>query len=230
MVEGDEVGGGGLGAQYFHGGLLMQEGGVDGDSAEEARKILEKAVQLTPEFAPAQEALLQAYSHSPDTQKQAVNAAIKAVQLDPGQPSYAVNLAYLLLNNRRFSEARVMAQRILAAATTMGEKEDANNLLQHGQQAEEWAAKKTNAPLTPQDGEDTASVTIMTRPAGIARPATSPDVPDELKKRVYAADGPISQAECAKKPEVMLNVDLSSGPVTFYAPDFAQVPLSCAGR
>src|SRR5260370_12482699 len=175
MVEGDEVGGGGLGAQYFHGGLLMQEGGVDGDSAEEARKILEKAAQLNPGFAPAQEALSQAYSHSPNTQKQAVNAAIKAVQLDPGQPSYAINLAYLLLNNRRFSEARIMAQRILAAATTMGEKEDANNLLQHVQQAEERGAKKTNAPSTPQDGEDTPSVTIIKKPAGIARPGPSPE-------------------------------------------------------
>src|SRR5260370_4852104 len=173
MVEGDEVGGGGLGAQYFHGVLLMQEGGFDGDSAEEARKILEKAAQLNPGFAPTQEALSQAYSHSPDTQKQAVNAAIKAVQLDPGQPSYTINLAYLLLNNGRFSEARTMAQRILAAATTMGEKEVANNLLQHVQQAEEWAAKKTNTPSTAQDGQDTPTFTIMTMPAGMSRPETS---------------------------------------------------------
>jgi tetratricopeptide (TPR) repeat protein len=228
MVQAIKLGAAGFAAQYFHGVLLMQEGGFDGDSAGEARKILEKAVQLNPEFAPAHEALSQAYAHSPDTQKQAVNAAIKAVQLDPGQPSYAINLAYLLLNNRRFSEARIMAQRILAAAATMGEKEVANNLLQHVQQAEEWAAKKTNAPLTPQDGEDTPSVTIMTRPAGIARPETSPDVPVELKKRVYAADGPISAVECAKKPKVMLNVDMASGPVTFYAPDFAKVSVSWA--
>src|SRR5712664_1994950 len=228
MVEAIKLGAAGLASQYFHGVLLMQEGGFDGDSAQEARKILEKAVQLNPEFAPAHEALSQAYSHSPDTQKQAVNAAIKAVQLDPGQPSYAVNLAYLLLNNGRFSEARIMAQRVLAAATTTGEKEVANNMLQHVQQAEEWAATKANAPSTAQDGQETPTVTIMTRPAGIARPETSPDVPVELKKRVYAADGPISQVECAKKPEVMLNVDLSSGPVTFYAPDFAKIAVSWA--
>jgi len=228
MVQAIKLGAAGFAPQYFHGVLLMQEGGFDGDSAEEARKILEKAAQLNPGFAPAQEALSQAYSHSPDTQKQAVNAAIKAVQLDPGQPSYTINLAYLLLNNGRFSEARTMAQRILAAATTMGEKEVANNLLQHVQQAEEWAATKANAPSTAQDGQDTPTVTITARPAGVARQETSPDVPIELKKRVYAADGPISQVECAKKPEVMLNVDLSSGPVTFYAPDFAKVAVSWA--
>src|SRR5260370_2435128 len=99
MVQAIKLGAAGFAAQYFHGVLLMQEGGFDGDSAGEDRKILEKAVQLNPEFAPAHEALSQAYSHSPDTQKQAVNAAIKAVQFDPGQPSYPVNLSYPLLHN-----------------------------------------------------------------------------------------------------------------------------------
>src|SRR5260370_38137163 len=115
-----------------------------------------------------------------------------------------------------------MAKRTTATATSMGEKEVANNLLQHVQQAEEWAATKANAPSTAQDGKDTPTVTITARPAGIARPETSPDVPVELKKRVYAADGPISAVECAKKPESMLNVALAIGPVTFFGPDFAK--------
>jgi hypothetical protein len=206
----------------------MQKGGFDEDSVQEARKILEKAAQLNPEFAPAHEALSQAYAHSPDTQKQAVNAAIKAVQLDPGELSYAVNLGYLLLNNSRFSEARIMARRILAAATTAREKEIANEMLQHVQQAEEWAANKTDTPATAQAGKDSPNVTIMTRPAGIARPDTSSDAPVKLKRRVYAAEGVISAVECANKPELMLSVNLSSSPVTFYAPDFAKVAVSWA--
>jgi Flp pilus assembly protein TadD len=228
VVQAIKLGATGFAPQYFHGVLLMQEGGFDGDSAQEAGKILEKAAQLNPEFAPTHEALSQAYAHSPDTQKQAVNAAIKAVQLDPGQLSYAVNLAYLLLNNSRFPEARIMAQRIRAAATTTEEKEIANNMLQNLQQAEEWAANKTDAPSTAQDGKDSPHVTGMTRPAGIARQDTSSDAPVEVKRHVYAADGPISAVECANKPEVMLNVNLSSGSVTFYAPDFAKVAVSWA--
>jgi len=51
----------------------------------------------------------------------------------------------------------------------------------------------------------------------------------ELKRRgSIAADGPISAVECGKKTEVMINVDLPSGPVTFYAPDFAKVAVSWA--
>jgi tetratricopeptide (TPR) repeat protein len=226
MVEAVKLGATGFAPQYFHGFLLMQRGGYGGETAKEATGILEKAVQLNPQFAPAFEALSQAYSHSPETQKQAVNAAIKAVQLDPGQLAYSINLAYLLLNNNRFSEARIMAQRILAAATNTGEKEMAANMLQHVQEREEWAAKKANAPSSGSEGKEAPNVAFMTRPAGVAGPETSADAPVQLKRREYGVDGAISAVECANKPEVMINLDLHSGPVSFYAPDFGKVKLS----
>jgi len=51
-------------------------------------------------------------------------------------------LAYLLVNRGPFAEARAMAQRIQAAASSSAEKEVANNLLVNIQQAEEWSPKK----------------------------------------------------------------------------------------
>ncbi len=215
--------------QYFHGFLLMQEGGYEGESALEAKSSLENAVQLNHEFAPAYEALSRAYSHSPDTQKQAVNAAIKAVQLDPGQLAYSISLGYLLLNNSRFSEARIMANRILAAATSTGEKQVASNMLQHIQQAEEQAAQRTAAPSSGQGDRVSQTVIVNPGPAGTTGRGESPGMPVELKRRgVLATDGPISAVECGKQTEVMINVDLPSGPVTFYAPDFAKVAVSWA--
>ncbi len=175
MLLAIKLGAAGFAPQYFHGFFLMQESGYEGEPVMPgATSILEKAVHLNPEFAPAYEALSQAYSHSPETQKQAVNAAIKAVQLDPGQLAYAINLAFLLLNNSRFSEARIMAQRILAAATNKGEKEVANNMLQHIQQAEEWAAQRATTPSSVQGGRDSPNVTITPGPAGTAGPGTRP--------------------------------------------------------
>jgi Flp pilus assembly protein TadD len=225
MVEAIKLGAAGFAPQYFHGFFLMQKGGYGGESAKEAASILEKAVQLNPQFAPASEALSQAYSHSPETQKQAVNAAIKAVQLDPGQLAYSINLAYLLLNNNRFSEARIMAQRIQAAATNEGEKEMAANMLQHVQEREQWA-KNANAPSSAPGSKETPNVAVMTRPGGVAGPETSGDAPVQLKRREYGVDGAISAVECANKPEVMINLNLQNGPVSFYAPDFAKVKLS----
>ncbi len=228
MVEAIKLGGTGFAPQYFHGFLLLQGNGYEGESNQAAPGILEKAVQLNPEFAPAYEALSQAYSRSPETQTKAVNAAIKAMKLDPGHLPYQINLAYLLLNNGRYAEARIMAKRILAAATSTGEREIANNMLQHIQQAEEWAARKPNGASASQNDANSPNSTTVTTPTKNAGPNTSSDVPVALKRRVYGADGPISAVECGKKPEVMINVDLPSGPVTFYTPDFAKIAVSWA--
>jgi tetratricopeptide (TPR) repeat protein len=228
MLEAIKLGATGFAPQYFHGFLLLQGNGHEGEFNDAASGILEKAVQLNPEFAPGYEALSQAYSRSPETQTKAVNAAIKAVKLDPGQLPYQINLAYLLLNNGRYAEARIMAKRILAAATSTGEKEVANTMLQHVQQGEEWAAKKTSAAPTSQNDANSPNSTTVKALAGNAGPPTSSDVPVALKRQLYGADGSISAVECVKKPEVTLNVDLPSGPVTFYTPDFAKVGVSWA--
>ncbi len=228
IMEAIRLGATGFAPLYLHGMLLMREKGFSTEAAQEAKNSFEKAVQINPQFAPAYEGLSQAYSRSAEAQTQAVNAAIKAVQLDPSQPAYAINLAYLLLNNSRFSEARVMAQRILAAAASPGEKQVANNLLQHVQEAEEWAAKKPTGPVSAQnEGRSSGSATDV-KSAGTAGPEAAPHVPVLLKGRLYAVDGPISAVQCSKKPEVTLNVDLPSGPVSFHATDFAKIALSWA--
>src|SRR5712664_1846775 len=103
-------------APYYHGVLLLRNGGFEDEAMAETTQSLEKAIKINPQFAPAYEWLSQAYSRSPKTQVQAVNAAIKAVQLDPATLPYSINLAFLLTNNNRFSEAHIMAKRIQAAA------------------------------------------------------------------------------------------------------------------
>ena len=230
IVEAIKLGATGFAPQYFHGVLLMQRGGLSGEAAGEAKISLEKAVQINPQFAPAYEGLSQAYSRSPETQKQAVNAAIKAAQLDPGQLSYDINLAYLLLNSSRFAEARIMAQRILAAAVSPGEKEVANSLLQHVQQSEEWAAKRQpdSAALSVQSDKDSIEFTTSKRPAGTTGQEGTQDASVQLRSRLYGADGRISMVECSKKPEFTINMDLPNGPVSFHATDFGKVSMSWA--
>jgi Flp pilus assembly protein TadD len=215
---------------FFHGVLLMQRERLGSETVQEAKASLEKAVQLNSQFAPAYESLAQAYSRSPETQKQAVSAAIKAVQLDPATLSYSINLAYLLVSSNRLPEARIMAQRILAAATSPGEKEVANSLLHNVQQAEEWAAKRPrdDAALATQSDSTSTTFTTSGGPAGTAKSETSEDVPVQLKHRLYGIDGPITSVDCSKKPEVTINVNLSNGPVSFHATDFGKVSLSWA--
>ena len=230
ILQALKLGATGFAPQYFHGIFLMQRGRFDKETAEEAKKSLEKAIQLNPQFAPAFEGLSQAYARFPELQKEAVNAAIKAVQLDPGQHVYAINLTYLLLNSGRYTEARTMAQRILGAARSSGEKEVANNVLANIQQAETWAAKKQTLEDAPRANNDSASPNsvVIAGPESTSQSQDMPGPEIRLRHRGLAADGPVSSVECPLKSEVYLNVNLGKGPVTFHAADIGKISLTWA--
>lgn len=228
IQEAIRLGATGFAPAYFHGVLLLREGGFGGDGVEEAKGSLEKAVQLNPQFAPAFEGLSQIYARSPETRQKAVDAAIQAVKLDPGEFSYAMNLTYLLINSNRLAEARIMAQRILAGASSTGEKQVANNLLEHVQEAEARATSKPSGASSAQSNAPSSVSVTVAGPGGSPGAGTSQDAPVYLKRRLLGADGQISAIDCSAKPELTLHLDLSSGPVTFHAADSSQVALSWA--
>src|SRR5260370_7366596 len=99
-------------APYYHGLLVLRRGLAAPEMMQQAIKSLEKATQINPQFAPAFEGLAQAYSAGPETQKQALEAGIHAVKLEPPTPAYAINLVYLLLKANRGADAPPTAQTI----------------------------------------------------------------------------------------------------------------------
>jgi Tfp pilus assembly protein PilF len=216
-------------APYYHGVFLLRNGGFEDEAIAETTQSLEKAIKINPQFAPAYEWLSQAYSRSPKTQVQAVNAAIQAVKLDPATLPYSINLTYLLISNNRFSEAHIMAKRIQAAVSP-AEKEMADTILRRLEQAEQQAANTSSGrPLPPAQANAPAPESATAAKAGGPPGAqSSQDVPVQLKYRVLAADGAISAVECSKKPEFFINVDLGKGPVSFHSADFARISLTWA--
>jgi len=218
MVTAMKLGSTSFAPAYFHGLLLLSRDGLSEDSASEARNSLSRAAQLNPQFAPTFDALSHAYPQTPNGQKLAVNAAWRSVQLDPGTQRYSINLTYLLINSDRDAEARTMVTRLLAAARSPEEKETANNLQSYLQQREEWASQKQAAD----DSQGAAPGAASRRENSNG----SEEYTIRMKGHTYAVDGPISDADCTRKPEITINVDLTNGPVTFRAADFAKVPVS----
>ena len=229
MVTAMKLGSTSFATAYFHGLLLLSRGELTEDSASEARNSLLKAIQLNPQFAPAFDALSHTYPQTPDEQKLAVNAALRSVQLDPGTQRYAINLTYLLINSDRDAEARVMVTRLIAAARSPEEKKNANDIQSYLQQREAWAAQR-----------QAAAATAAAKSADDRQGSASHDGPKQesangseeytihMKGHTYAADGQISDADCTRKPEITINVDLSGDPVTFHAVNFAKVAVSSA--
>ena len=229
MQEALRLGSTGFAPAYYHGMLLTHSSERSDESGrEEARTNLEKAIQLNPQFAPAYDVLAQVYSRSPETQKKAIDMELKAVQLDPATHTYAVNLAYLLMGNDRDTEAKTVAEKILAAAGSPQEKQMASDLLRRIQEHAAWVS---NRKATVQDGAsaNAAHTEVIVAPAAAPGSANSNETrpaTDQPAWHPVETEGSIRSADCSKAPEILLTLGMAKGPLTLHAAKFGNVQFS----
>jgi len=224
MKKAMELGSTSFVAPYYHGLLVLQGGLAAPEMMREAIGSLERATQINPQFAPAFEGLAQAYSATPETQKQALEAGIRAVQLEPATRVYAINLVYLLLNTDRDMEARQMAQRILGKAASPEEAQEARALLERIKEHEQWAAQ------VKAQSEAAASATAKTAAATSVPATTASSTPTSVKTAdLLAVDGVIGVIDCSRKPAITVTLKGGNRPINFHAEDFSRVGVSAAG-
>ena len=226
MKKAMELGSTSFVAPYYHGLLVLRSGVAAPEMLQEAIKSFEKAAQINPQFAPGFEGLAQAYSAAPGTQKQAVEAGIRAVQLEPATHAYAINLAYLLLNANRDAEARQMAQRIFDKAASLEEAQEARALLERIKEHEQWAAQiKAQADAS---ASATSKAAVASAPA--APPMTGSSTPIAVKTAdLLAVDGVIGGIDCSRNPAITVTLKGGNRPMRFHAVDFGTVGVSGAG-
>jgi len=226
MKKAMELGSTNFVAPYYRGLLVLQGGLAAPEMMQEAIKSLERATQINPQFAPAFEGLAQAYSTAPETQKQALDAGIRAVQLEPATHVYAINLVYLLLNANRDADARQMAQRILEKAASPEEAQEARALLERIKEHEQWAAQMKAQAETA--AARTSKTTVASAPA--AQPVANSSTPAPVKTAdLLAVDGVIGGIDCSRKPAIVMTLKGGNRPMRFHAVDFGTVGVSGAG-
>jgi hypothetical protein len=217
---------------YYRGMALLRIGFNSPEVLQEAVHSFEKAAQINPQFAPAFEGLAHAYAASPETQKQAVEAGIKAVKLDPTMHEYAVNLVYLLLNIDRDADARLMAQKLLEKATSPEEAQTARSLLERIKEHEEWVAQR-NKRLE-EAAHQAATVPTGSTATGDSRPATGKNVTSGAmsirvdESTLMATEGSVRRIDCSQKPAVIVTLSGGTRPLIFHAADFHKVGVSGA--
>jgi len=226
MKKAMELGSTSFVAPYYHGMLVLQGGLAASEMMQESIKSFQKAAQINPQFAPAFEGLAQAYSAAPGTQKQAVEAGIRAVQLEPATHAYAINLAYLLLNANRDAEARQMGQRILEKAASPGEAQTARDLLERVKEHEQWVAQIK--------AQSDASASATSKAAAASAPAAPPVSSSSAQiaaktADLLAVDGVIGGIDCSRKPAIVMTLKGGNRPMRFHAVDFGTVGVSGAG-
>jgi tetratricopeptide (TPR) repeat protein len=215
-------------APYYHGMLVLKGGSAAPEQLQEAIKSFEKSAKNNPQFAPAFEGLAQAYSAAPETQKQALDAGIRAVQLEPATHAYAINLIYLLLNANRDADARQLAQRLLDKAASPEEAQEARALLGRIKEHEQWAAQmKAQAEAA----ANVTTKTAATTSAAGAQAATASATPIPVKTAdLLAVDGVIGGIDCSRRPAITVTLKGGRRPMNFHAEDFRAVGVSGAGE
>jgi len=208
-------------APYYHGLLVLRGGLAAPAMMQEAIQSFEKATKINPQFAPAFEGLAQAYSTAPETQKQALDAGVRAVQLEPATRAYAINLVNLLLNADRDVDARQLAQKILNKAASPEEAQEARALLERIKEREQWVEQmKAQA-------EAAATFTTKTPVASVpgTQTTTAPTGPIPLDK-LLAVEGLVRNIDCSHQPAITVTLGGGNRPLIFHAADFGTVGVT----
>ena len=196
---------------------------------QDAAKSFERATQINPQFAPAFEGLAQAYSLAPETQKQAVNAGIQAMKLDPTIHVYTINLIHLLMNDNRDDDARKLAQNLLEKTKAPEEAETARALLEQIKEHERWVAERKKeseeAAANPATPTMVVSAPVTTQNVAASSPTTARPIDPAT---LMAVEGLIRRVDCSHKPAIMVTLGGGTRPLIFHATDFGGVGVTGA--
>jgi tetratricopeptide (TPR) repeat protein len=208
---------------YCAGAMRLRRLAADEEATKKAIAELERSAKLNPRFAPTFEALTQAYGRSQETQAKALDAARKALELEPDSRSYQFGLAYALLNNNKATEAEGVGTRLLATATSDEDTRAAKALMATISEEKEWEKESSDdaddaSAVAPAKVAENAASAKKDRPATAARRLPTPDW--------MALDGEVVRVECGKSPEVTITISMPKGPMAFHAKDFRRVGVS----
>jgi tetratricopeptide (TPR) repeat protein len=188
-------------AYFFDASSQMRRRHSNADDAESVA-LLEKAISMNAQFAPAYAALSSLYSTNPETHDKALAMGRKAIELEPGNLQYAVAYSFVLLNVDRLADARVMAARIQAAERTAEDRQLSQQLERAIQSRAEYdeqvAAYKRQAEQRQQSAEQQTSLAaIVAERSDTTSSRKEPVVNKHDKETQYAVEGTITAADCA---------------------------------
>lgn len=197
-----------ISAHIYMAYVYFRRDGYTKDSTPKMRAELGTVIGLAPEFAPAYAFLSTAYTKEPnkDTTK-ALNSAMRATNLEPGNLAYFVDVGKALLAARRIPEARQVAEVAKKLASSTGER---NMAAEFNKQIE----YKINHP---QESAD-AGASSAEAPGPEAVAAESP------AKAVHA-EGQITEVLCGHPPEIMLTLTTGGNSLLLHVADIGKLSI-----
>ena len=222
---------------YFAAEAELRHGLPTEEQSSKLVALLEKTVEMNPQFAPAYAALSSIYSMHPETREKALAHGRKAIELEPGNLSVATSYSFVLLNAGKVADARVLAGRIQEVAKTPAERENVQQLFTAIASREEYDREAAAIAERTKHQESIAVVTLG-KPAGVpagndakgssksaktVAPASAAGV-NRPKGTEFAVEGNVASADCGNGPgKVTLSVNKTA--MKFRFADFATLQV-----
>jgi len=198
---------------YYKAEILYRKSGYSKDATPLIRTDLEKAVECDPNFAPAHAFLCIAYTQADETKPKSIAEARRAIELEPGNLGYYIDLGRAALANGKTVDAQTIAERAQKAASTARDRAMAASFIKRVANYNGSTAVKIVDPDAP------------------APPAASDDSPSEPNGSSSAnAEGRITELICGKPPEVLLTLATVKDQMLLHVADISKIEIQAAGK
>jgi tetratricopeptide (TPR) repeat protein len=188
--------------------VYLRRDGYTKDSTPKIRSELETVLTLAPEFPPAFAFLSIAYTQEPNKNTdKALNAAMRATKLEPGNLAYFIDVGKALLAARRIPEATRVSDVSKKIATTPGDRSMASAF-----------SKQIDYRLS--HPQDSADAKVSAPDAAEPESAASPE-----SAKVVHAEGQITELLCGHPPEVILTLTTGTDSVLLHVADIGKIAI-----
>ena len=194
--------------------MVLRKKGYSPETTPEIRANLEKAIALNPDFAPAHAFLSIAYSQMPETKAKAAAEASRAIELEPGNLAYYIDLGKAFLGNGQTEDAKKIADRAVKVATLPRDRSMANAFLRQIQNKQNPSA----AGAATSDANDAAMGESNVTGGAAQRP-----------KESQKASGQIAELLCGHPPEVLFTLTSDGGSVLLRVRDIGKIEIYDGG-
>jgi tetratricopeptide (TPR) repeat protein len=196
-------------AYFFSAQAVLRRSGSSADGLKEAERKLRRALELNPDLAPVHSQLASLLSAEGKDLNEALQHALRAAALQPGETRYLLNAGTILIQVHRFEDAKRIGTRVLAQAHDSGERDSAQSLMDAAQRAAEWQKEDS--------GEQQPVLASRNGPKAAPNRAWEPSAGEMMK-----LEGRVVQATC-DAGILYLTLEAEKVTVRLHAADYTKV-------
>ena len=221
-------------AYYYLAAIAMQGGSLDSARAEQVESSLRGAIRLNPNFAPSYDRLAVFYAMRQRNLNEAHMLSLKAIQLDPTNLAYRLDLANILLAMGRGKDAVPLIQRAMSLAKSPAEVNRAQFALEQAQRYEDYQeTRETTQANNQPTNQDTPLPTLVTRSSEREADSSDSDSPVVLRREETAPTGPhrivtgvIKDVHCSSPSRMDFEVASTGGTIDLHSGNYHKVAFT----